>query len=122
MIRPTLTRALAEGELLTEENFISRSGLTAAALAAALSEQRLICIEFEGVRAYPAFFVDPTLPREVLGDVAQLLGSTSPGGKWLFFTQLNAFLSASLDTHRTPLQALRDGDIEKVRRAAESAR
>ena len=117
-IRPTLARAWARGQLVTEEVFLSKSGLSAAQLAAAPIENRLFYIEFQHTRSYPAFFLDATLPVGSASEVSHLLGSRSPGGKFLFFTQPNAFLALAPDTSRTPLEALRDGDVERVKRLA----
>ena len=120
LIRATLTARLATGELLTESDFRMKSGWTEAALATALTERRIFCLEHEEIRCIPAFFLDAAL-LQALSEIAQLLGEKSAGSKFLFLTQLNGYLALKSGASRSPLQALRDGDIEAVRRAAAGA-
>ena len=94
------------------------------------------------MRAYPAFYLDPRYSRKVLEAVSMMLGGLSGGSKWLFFTTAKASLACAKPCQqapqrlsdvararsdpsslgpvipRTPLQALEEGDVEIVKRAA----
>jgi hypothetical protein len=110
---------LAQGELLESAAFQQRAGITRQALSKAIQARRMFYLDVGGVRAYPAFFLDSTLQRVQLEAVSKLLGDLSGGSKWLFFTSPKGSLAnAETGQARTPIQALRDGDLERVKKAA----
>ena len=118
-VRESFERLLAQGELLEGAEFLARTGITRQALSKAIGAQRLFYVQVDGRHAYPAFYADHTLQRRQVETISKLLGEIGGGSKWLFFTSAKGSL-ASLESGqaRSPLQALRDGDFERVKRAA----
>jgi hypothetical protein len=128
-VQSTFEALLASGELLGSSRFQEAMGWTSKALSRAVLAGRLFHLEVGAIRAYPTFYLDPRYNRKELEAVTKLLGGLSGGSKWLFFTTQTASLArsatelhaarASAARHaRPPLQALKDGDIDKVKRAA----
>jgi hypothetical protein len=142
-VRERFYGGLARAELLAGSEFEVRDGRSRASIAKAVRTKRLFFIEFDGVRAYPAFFADTRYRRRDLESVTRALGDVSPGGKYLFFvlpkgslykdaerdapsaerrgsdsSTAGLFASLRASSGRTPLQALEEGDIEAVLRAA----
>ena len=108
-----LEALLASGELVDGAEFYERTGWTQRELDSAVLDGRVFCLEVGGVGAYPTFYTDPRYNREHVEAVTQLLGDISGGSKWLFFTTPKGSLAA-----RTPLAALVNGDLDRVKRAA----
>lgn len=102
------------GALVNEREFSARCGCSARALDASLAAYRLFVLEYEGVRYFPAFYVDKTYRRQQLQVVTGILGALPGGSKWQFFTEPKASLGG-----RTPLEALARGEFASTRRAAE---
>jgi hypothetical protein len=73
----------------------------------------MFTVEVDGDRLYPAFFADPELDRQQLETVAKELRELPGWSKWQFFTTPKASLGG-----RTPLDALKTGKLQEVRRAA----
>lgn len=123
-------RLLASGDLLGATEFCKRAGLSLDQLQAAVIEGRLFYVEKDGLRGYPAFYLDTSLDREQLEAVSQLLGAASGGTKWQFWMTPRGSLASPGKTvngmltedgiPRTPLNALCDGDVELVMRAAKA--
>lgn len=130
-IATTFDAMLAAGELLDEAQFCERSGLAPAQVQSAVSAGRLFRLEVGQLRGYPAFVLDPALDRGQVEAITQLLVGRSAGAQFAFFVTPRGSLATSgpivngvLKGHgnpRTPLQALRDGDFEPVKRAALSS-
>ena len=115
----TFENLLGRGELLESAQFQKRAGITRQALSKAIAARRMFYLEAGGVRAYPAFYLDASLERAQVEAVTKLLGDLSGGSKWLFFTTSKGSLAKlGSGRARTPLQALMDGDFDKVKQAA----
>lgn len=106
-------RLVATGELLPAAQFAAAFGITQQALERALQARRLFAIEHAGDRVYPTFYADPAFDRRRLGRVVKALGDLSGWEMWLFFTMPKSSLG-----QRTPIDAMRAGEYELVRRAA----
>jgi|SRR5436190_23383711 len=118
---------LGEGEILLTPEFLDRLKVTRQALSKAVLNNRIFFLEVEGVKGYPAFYVDGRYNRGQLEDITRLLGNLPGGSKWVFFTTPKGSLARAgrVDRDgqekgkpRTPLQALADGDIERVKATA----
>jgi len=128
-VQSTFEALLARGELLESSRFRERAGWTRQALSKAVLAGRVFYLEVGAIRAYPAFYLDLRYNRKDVEAVTRLLGDLSGGAKWLFFTTPKASL-ARLDAERpagqalstrqarTPLRALEDGYLDRVKRAA----
>lgn len=103
------SNAILPSYLITKRLDMSRQ-----ALNKAIHANRLFALEFNGILYYPAFFADPTIARRALERVCKALGSINSWEKWQFFTSPTVALS-----NRTPLEALREGDVKAVVAAAE---
>jgi hypothetical protein len=133
----TFQAGLVEGSLLTSAEFQKRVGWTRQALSRAVLANRILFLEVGGIRAYPAFYADRRYNRKDLETVTKLLGDLSEGSKWVFFTTAKGSLTRSaavklvsrrpkegsltLDLAarmRTPLEAIEQGDMAMVKRAA----
>lgn len=128
-VQSTFETLRASGKLLESSRFQEQVGWTRQALSKAVLAGRVFHLEVGGVRAYPAFYLDLRYNRKDVEAVTKLLGDLSGGSKWLFFTTQKASLARSdaeprvgrvlaASQARTPLQALEDGDLERVKRAA----
>lgn len=91
----------------------SRLALSSSDIEELQNAGRLFDIQHDGVAFYPAFFNDPSLDKKELGDMCQILQPLSGSAKWQFFTRPKNSLAG-----KTPLDALRDGEVSKVERAA----
>lgn len=79
-------------------------------LRTALRDQRLFTIESPAGAYFPSFYAEPEkYDLDALGRVSQALGPLAAASKFHFFTSRWTPLQS-----RTPLQAIADGDIEKV--------
>lgn len=109
-----LKAQLIEKNLLTPSStFCQALGLTRQSLVKAIAENRMFYLKHGRRNYYPAFYVDGQVPRLVLEDVTQALGDLGGPQKWQFFTRPKGSLSG-----KTPLEALRDGLVERVLIAA----
>lgn len=107
------------GALLDSASFQERAGFSRQALSKAVGARRLFYVEVGAIRGYPAFYLDPALQRKQVESICKLLGDLSGGSKWLFFTTPKGSLARqATGKARTPLEALADGDLAKVRTAA----
>ena len=145
-VQSTFDDLLARGELLESAEFQEQARWTRQALSRAVLAGRVFYLEVGGgIRAYPAFYLDPRYSRKDVESVTKLLGDISGGAKWLFFTTPKGSLAspngASAEARapnkprtkptsganhqlaggpRTPLRALEDGDVELVKRSAKA--
>lgn len=147
-MRETFNSLLTSAELLRSAELLERLGWTRQALSKAVLSHRMFYVEVDGVRAYPAFYLDSRYKRKDIESVTRSLGGLSGGSKWLFFTAPRASLALPLPDSptaharacaeaglpypisrgslgpsgvpRTPLQALEDGDLARVNRAAQA--
>jgi hypothetical protein len=130
-IATTFDALLATGELVDEASFCDQYGLTPLQLKTAIAAGRLFRLEVGQARGYPAFFLDHTLDRIEVEAVSALLGECAAGTKLAFFTTPRGSLAtpgpiadgvlAGSGTPRTPIQALRDGHFDLVKRLALSS-
>lgn len=110
--RAELTRT---GQLIEAKELARRLGITVQAVSKALKAKKLFDLECEGgKRLYPAFYADPELSRATLGEVTRFLDDAPGSAKWQFFTRPKLSLN-----RRTPLQALKEGDLNQVLFAAQ---
>lgn len=127
----TFDRLMTDGQIVDSAEFQRRAGITRQALSKAVAARRLFYLEFGGRRGYPAFFLDPAHSRAELEAVSKLLGDVSGGTKFAFFNTPRGSLAIAgrvVDgvltengVPRTPLQAMRDGDLNRVKAAAAAA-
>ncbi len=71
-----------------------------------------------GVPAYPACHVDPPLSQAELSSVLKRISDFPPTARWLFLATPKGSLAAANGRPRTPLDALRAGEFDKVERTA----
>lgn len=124
----TFDRLMTDGQIVDSAEFQRRAGISRQALSKAVAARRLFYLEFGGRRGYPAFFLDPAFNRADLETVSKLLGDIAGGTKFSFFNTSRGSLAIAgkvVDgvltqngVPRTPLQAIRDGDLARVRAAA----
>lgn len=130
-IATTFDALMAAGELVNEADFCARSGLTPQQVDAAVDSGRLFRLEVGRARGYPAFLLDPALDRNQVEAVAEVLADRPAGARLAFFTTPRGSLATSgpvangvlsgTGTPRTPVEALRDGQFERVKQAALSS-
>lgn len=114
-----LERLGADAVLLDQATFCARSGFGPQQLSAAVVAGRVLRIDDEdGVPAYPAFHVDPTLNQAELTAVLKRISDFPPTARWLFLATPKGSLAAANGRPRTPLDALRDGEFHRVERTA----
>lgn len=109
--RKALIRSKA---ILPSGEITERLEMSRQALNKAIHANRLFALEFDDTLYYPSFFADLTIARRPLERVCKALGRINSWEKWQFFTSPTLALA-----NRTPLEALRDGDIKLVLAAAE---
>ncbi len=119
---------MSDGSLLDSAEFQRRAGVTRQALSKAVLARRVFYLEHAGQRGYPSFYMDPAYERSQLEAVTKLLGDLSGGAKWVFFNtprgslatagRLQDGVSTESGVPRTPLQALKAGELARVRAAA----
>lgn len=107
-------RDIEEGRLLPADEMSQRLQLGKHALGRAVRDRRMFSIDGPaGAKVYPAFFADPRYSRADLERVSRELGALPGPSKLQFFTTPKGSLSA-----RTPIEALADGDLDAVLKAA----
>ncbi|BCQ28132.1 hypothetical protein NK8_63210 (plasmid) [Caballeronia sp. NK8] len=104
---------VAEGKLLHASHFCSASGMTEHKLRKEVASDRIFGVTFKGDQYYPSFFLVDKLDRKDLSKIVRLLAGQSGWRRWDFFTSPNASLG-----NVTPLQALMNGELKQVLRAA----
>jgi hypothetical protein len=109
-------RALVQSrQLLSSANTQETLNLTRQALSAAKTAGRLFTVDVEGQSYFPAFFTDGKVDRSQLEVISKLLGQLPGWTKWDFFTTRRGSLG-----DLSPLEALRKGKVEEVRRVAKA--
>lgn len=104
---------IEKGLVATSSEMCEALGFTRQALSKAVKEHRIFRLRQGFQSFYPVFYADPTISRSVLEEVTKALGSITGGEKWQFFTRPKASL-----TGKTPLEAIRAGDVDQVLLAA----
>lgn len=104
---------VANGSLIRSAEICNALGVSRQAMNKAVTAHRLFFLQSSGIRFYPAFFADPSLNRRHLEKVCKALGNLSGSEKLQFF----AYPKCSLRS-RTPLEAIRHGDLHLVLVAA----
>lgn len=108
-------QGMLEGRsLVSAIKFSEDDGVSAGALQKACFEKRLFVVEMHGQLHFPNFYLDKRYNRRQLESVCKVLGDLAGGSKLQFFTTPKGSLSG-----RTALEALADGDVALVRRAAQ---
>jgi nitroreductase len=109
---------IQDGELIDTSALAERLAISVQAISRACRENRMFALEgASGRLLYPAFYADPDLSRSALGRVSKLLGDLPPSAKWQFFTTPKQTLK-----RRTPLEALKKGQIAEVELSARGFR
>jgi hypothetical protein len=109
-----LRRRVEHGEFISAEDFQTRLQISPDQIITAVSERRLFFIQDEtGRDYYPAFYADSRYERKQIERVAQQLANLPPTVKYHFFVS-RAFSLKGI----TPLEALQDGRLTEVLRAA----
>lgn len=103
--------------LIDAVEFARRRGISPERVCELVAQHRLFSLERDGRPLYPAFFAHPTADIKHLEAVCRRLGTLPGGSKWQFFVIPKGSL-----TGRTPLEALRDGDVAAVSVAADGFR
>jgi len=105
------------GDVVPTETMARRLGVTRQALNKAKEDGRMFALPLRGRELHwPAFYADMTLDRRQLEEVTRALGALPPWTKWLFFTRAKGSLGS-----RTPLQALKEGQLQAVLKTARAA-
>jgi hypothetical protein len=112
-VTANMRRMIRRGQLLTEHELRARAHLTFRQLEDALASHHVICLVFEGVRYYPAFYVDPQYDSRALSAVTRIMAHLPPGSILQFLLSRRGSLGAL-----TPLEALQRGQLTEVMNAA----
>ncbi len=103
-----------DGSLIKSSELWKRLGFSRQAGSKAISEFRIFSVDGpRGASLCPAFFADPAYDRSTLEAVSKELGSLPGPVKWQFFTTPKLSLNG-----KTPLEAIKRGQINKVLLAA----
>lgn len=106
---------VASGVLISAEDFAARRGLSSHAVSKMAETGKIFSLETNaGRQYYPAFYADFSLQLRDLERVSEILAALPGSSRWQFFTTPKISLEA-----RTPLQALKDGDIRAVMLSAQ---
>lgn len=111
-----------EGHIILVDEFINRTGTSQEVLAQKLRERRIFKMPdwvhlVWGDDYFPAFFADSRYELESLESVSKVLRAYDGIRKYRFFTTSEPSLG-----NRTPLEALLDGKLELVLKAAKAFR
>jgi hypothetical protein len=83
--------------------------------ASAMHADSMLSVNVDGVDYIPMFYFSGQIDAAVLVEVTELLTPLPGWSKWHFFVSANASLGGI-----TPLEALRKGEFERVRRSAQT--
>jgi hypothetical protein len=109
-----MRRLVDDGTLVAPAAFIAALPFSRQALSKALKAHRIFYVEVQGQRHFPAFFLDPRYERRQLEDISRALGELPGASKLQFFLTKKASLQGA-----TPLEALANGQLARVRTAAQ---
>lgn len=112
-----LRKFVNEGILMGRGAFQDERTITRQALSKAQQELRLFHVEVDGQKYFPSFFVDSRHDRAKLEAVSKALGDLPGATKLHFFLHKRGSLAGA-----TPLEAIANGDYQKVLNAAEALR
>lgn len=105
-----LHERIARNELITEDEFMTRLGVSGGCIACALADLRLFYfLGPDEVKYFPAFYGDSSLDRNALEQVSAKLGHVPGPAKFQFFVTRSTQLRS-----KTPLEALRAGRLTNV--------
>ncbi len=107
----------AEPSLVDQDEFCVLASMSPEAVATAALDGTLFGVLVGGRMYYPSFFADPRFDKAQVAVLCRLLGDLPAGSKWQFFSTRKGSLGG-----RTPLQAMLDGELAMVKRAAEGFR
>ncbi|MGF6634079.1 hypothetical protein OKW38_002763 [Paraburkholderia sp. MM5496-R1] len=110
--QPLRRKLVEDGKLLPVEKIRDKWVARAPELALA-DAQRFFTVNIDQRTFAPAFYLDPLIDPRELAAVSTLLGELHGWSKWHFFTAKNGSLGGV-----APLEALREGQVERVKRAA----
>ena len=103
-------KQVASGVLISAEDLAARRGLSLQAVRKWAEIGKIFSLETNaGHQYYPAFYADSGLHLADLERVSEILAALPGSSRWQFFTTPKISLDA-----RTPLQALKDGDVQAV--------
>lgn len=107
-------RDIEEGRLLGSDEMSQRLHVSKHALGRAVRDKRMFSLDGPaGTKVYPAFFADPRFIRAQPERVSRELGHLPGASKLQFFTTPKGSLN-----EKTPLEALANGDLGTVLKAA----
>jgi hypothetical protein len=107
-------KSLLSGALLKPAEFLEARGITRQSLSKAVKDSRIFYVAGDSrLRLYPAFFADPSNDRSGLELVSKELGDLPGACKWQFFTTKKLSLGSM-----TPVEAVKNGQLQKVLAAA----
>ena len=110
----TMRKMVRERTLVDSTSFVAQKHVTRQALSKALKANRVFYVEVAGQRYVPSFYLDPRLEHRQLEEVTKALGDLPGPSKLQFFATKKASLSG-----KTPIEALADGQYQRVRTAAQ---
>jgi hypothetical protein len=111
---PDLPDLSGHSSLVTPARFCEETGMSLGALEQRLRARRVFAVEQHGQVYFPAFYLHKRYDRRQLESVCRVLGDLPGGSKLQFFINPRGSLGG-----RTPLEALVDGQLALVRRAAQ---
>lgn len=101
---------VALGELINGEELATRLGLSAQTIGEFCSTGGMFFLhDSSGRQCYPAFYASRSILFDDLVAITRVLNGAPASAKWQFFTTPKTSLLG-----RTPLEALRDGDLQLV--------
>lgn len=101
-----------EGKLVPVDEFRKHLATTGSGANNA-NMSSMFTVDIDGHEYYPVFFLSSDFDAGVLAEITALLARLPGWSLWHFFTSANASLGAM-----SPLEMLREGQVERVRRAA----
>ena len=110
-------KLVAEGHLVSKAELAARLGVEPFELDEAVRDERLFYLDVgspgAAERYFPAFYAHPAMHRSDLERVCKAMADLKGGSKWQFFVNPRGSLSGL-----SPLEALQEGRVEEVERAA----
>jgi len=111
LVLDTTEAMVKKGQLVTPVEFQELMGwATRQAVWKAAESHRVFYLEYKAQRYFPTFYGDPAYDRRHLEAVTKILGDLPGGSKLQFFLTRKGSLGGV-----TPLQALADGRVAKVK-------
>lgn len=104
-----LDSLLAQGLVVSSHEMCKVLGISRQGLYKAKKANRLFSFFRAGQHYYPAFFGNPSFDQVQIQKVCKVLGQLPASAKWQFFNTASYSMNS-----RTPLQALRAGQFDRV--------